>query len=72
MLIRIFSFIIGFLLASLSLAFIMLYINIINLGYNFIDFLNFILKKPELYLLFIGIILMMLAFRKDKKNDLCL
>ncbi len=72
MLIRIVSFIIGFLLASLSLAFIMLYINIINLGYNFIDFLNFILKKPELYLLFIGIILMMLAFRKDKKNDLCL
>jgi len=72
MLIRILSFIIGFVLSSLSLTFIILYLNIINLGYSFFDFINFIIRKWELYLLFVGIILMILAFRKDKKNDLYL
>ncbi len=70
MLIRALIFIIGFILCSLSFAFIIFYLNIISLGYSFLDFVNFIIRKWELYLLFIGIILMVLAFRKDKKNDI--
>lgn len=72
MLLRIISFITGFILSSISLTLIILYLNIISLGYSFFDFLNFIIRKWELYLLFIGIILMILAFRKDKKNDIYL
>ncbi len=68
MLLRIISFIIGFILSSISLTFIILYLNIISLGYSFLNFLSFIIRKWELYLLFIGIILMILAFRKDKKR----
>lgn len=70
MLIRIITFLTGFILSSISLTFIILYLNIINLGYTFLDFLNFIIRKWELYLLFIGIILMIIAFRKDRKNDI--
>ncbi len=72
MLIKIITFIIGFILSSISLTFIILYLNIINLGYTFLDFLNFIIRKWELYLFFIGIILMIIGLRKDKNNDLCL
>ncbi len=72
MLIRILMFLIGIILSSLSLTFIILYLNIINLGYSFHSFVNFIIKRWELYLLFIGIILIVLSLRKDKKNDICL
>lgn len=72
MLIKILMFLIGFILSSLSLTFIILYLNIINLGYSFYSFVNFIIRRWELYLLFIGIILMVLSLRKDKKNDICI
>lgn len=72
MLIKILMFLIGFILSSLSLTFIILYLNIINLGYTFISFVNFIIRRWEFYLLFVGIILMILSLRKDKKNDICL
>ena len=72
MLIKILMFIIGFILTSLSLSFLFLYLNILNLGYNFIEFINFIIKKWELYLFFIGIILMIISLRKEKPDDICL
>jgi hypothetical protein len=72
MLIKIITFIIGFVLSSLSLTFLLLYLNILNLGYSFIEFVNFIIRKWELYLFFVGIILMVLSLRKDKNNDIYL
>ena len=72
MFIRVLTFIIGFILSSLSLTFIILYLNIVNLGYSFLSFISFIIGRWEFYLLFIGIILMVLALRKGKKDDICL
>ena len=72
MLIKALLFILGFILSSLSLSFIILYLNILNLGYSFLEFINFIIRKWELYLLFIGIILMVISFRKGKSNDIYL
>ena len=72
MLMKILMFIIGFTMCSLSLTFLFLYLNILNLGYSFIEFINFIIKKWELYLFFVGIILMIISLRKEKINDICL
>lgn len=72
MLLKFFMFIIGFTLSSLSLTFLFLYLNILNIGYSFIEFINFIIKKWELYLFFIGIILMIISLRKGKPHDICL
>lgn len=72
MLIKSLIFIIGFILSSLSLTFLLLYINVLNIGYSFLDFINFILRKWELYLFFIGIILMAISLRKEKNNDIYL
>ena len=47
-------------------------INILNIGYSFIEFINFIIRKWELYLFFVGIILMIVSLRKGKYNDICL
>ena len=72
MLLKFFMFIIGFTLSSLSLTFLFLYLNILNIGYSFIEFINFIIRKWELYLFFIGIILMIISLRKGKTHDICL
>ena len=72
MLIKSLMFIIGFILSSLSLTFLLLYINVLNIGYSFLDFINFIIRKWELYLFFIGIILMIISLRKGKPHDICL
>lgn len=72
MLIKVFMFILGFILSSLSLTFLFLYLNILNIGYGFVEFINFIIGKWELYLFFIGIILMVVSLRKGKYNDVCL
>ena len=72
MLLKFFMFIIGFTLSSLSLTFLFLYLNILNIGYSFIEFINFIIRKWELYLFFIGIILMIISLRKGKPHDICL
>ena len=72
MLIKSLMFIIGFILSSLSLTFLLLYINVLNIGYSFLDFINFIIRKWELYLFFVGIILMVISLRKEKNNDIYL
>ena len=72
MLSKVLLFAIGFLLSSLSLTFLFLYLNILNLGYSFLEFINFIFRKWELYLFFVGILLMIISLRKGNTNDICL
>ncbi len=71
MLLRIFLFIIGVLISSLSLMFLILYSNLFNMGYNFFEYLNFISKRIECLMLFIGILLIIVSMykRKEKNND---
>ena len=70
--IRILFFLIGFALMVLGLSFIILYLNILTIGYNFSYYVNFITRRIECYYALIGFLIVILAItiKGDKKNEL--
>ena len=71
---RIFFFLVGFAFLVLGNTFIILYLNLLTLGYNFSFYVNFISRRVECYYAPIGffIILLTLITKGDKKNELYL
>lgn len=61
MLIRIFIFLIGFGLTIIGSMYIISYLNLITIGYNFLEYVNFICSRVECIYALIGIILIMLT-----------
>ena len=70
MIFRISIFLIGFGLTTIGLMYIILYLNLINIGYNFLEYVNFIIRRIECLNAIIGIILMILAITIGGKNEL--
>ena len=62
--VRIFTYILGIIIVSISLSFIYLYTNVLTIGLTFGDYLLYISKKWECLMLFLGIILLVYSFRK--------
>ena len=50
--------------------YIICYLNLLNLGYNFIEYVNFIIRRIECINAIIGIIIMIIALSLGGKNDL--
>lgn len=70
---KIFLFLIGFGLMIIGFSTIILYINLLTLGYNFKEYIMFIVKLPEFYYIFIGFILINISmFKRGDKNDRCI
>ena len=59
MLIRIFIFLIGFGLTIIGSMYIISYLNLITIGYNFLEYVNFISRQLECLYFILGIILML-------------
>lgn len=73
MLVRIFFFLVGFGLTVIGCIFIISYLNLMSLGYNFTDYVNFISKRVECYYAIVGIILIALTIfipEREKKYEL--
>ena len=72
--IRIFFFLVGFALLVIGLVFIILYLNILTIGYNFPFYVNFITRRIECYYTIIGfiIILLTITIKGEKKHELYL
>ena len=70
--IRIFFFLTGFALMVIGFTFILLYLNLLTIGYNFSFYVNFIIRRIECYYTVIGfdIILLTLTIKGDKKHEL--
>ena len=70
--IRIFFFLIGFGLMVIGFTFVILYLNILTIGYNFSVYGEFITRRIECYYTIIGfiIILLTLTIKGDKKHEL--
>ena len=70
--IRIFFFLVGFALLVIGLVFIILYLNLLTIGYNFSFYVNFITRRIECYYTIIGfiIILLTLVIKGEKKHEL--
>ena len=65
---RIFFFIIGLFLMITGNTFIILYLNLLTLGYNFSYYVNFITRRIECYYSIIGIIIISITlFTKGAK-----
>lgn len=65
-------FILGTIFISVGIFFLIIYSNILLLGYSFLYFVYFIIKKPFMWLLVLGIILVILTLKEIKKNELLL
>ncbi len=64
---KLFLFLTGFGLMIIGFSTIILYINLFSFGYNFKEYVSYIVKLPELYYLIIGFI--MINFAIIKKGD---
>ena len=59
--IRVFFFLLGFGLMVIGCSFIILYLNLTTIGYNFLEYVNFIIRRVECYSSIIGFIIMILS-----------
>ena len=71
---RIFFFLFGFGLMVIGFTYIILYLNLLSIGYNFCEYVNFIFRRVECYFTLIGlnILILSLFIKGDKKNELYL
>ena len=72
MITRILIFLFGFGLSVVGFIFIISYLNLIPLGYNFLEYVNFIIRRIECLNAIIGIILMIIAIFIGGKNEIYL
>lgn len=70
--IRIFFFLFGFGLMTVGFTYIVLYLNLLNIGYNFSEYVNFISRRPEIYLTLLGFIIINLTIftKGDRRNGI--
>ena len=72
MLIKIFLFLLGFGLMTIGFSTLILYINLFSFGYNFKEYVSYVVKIPEFYYLLIGLLLLnvsiLLKGEKDEKH----
>ena len=58
---RLFLFLFGFGLCILGSTFLILYLNLITIGYSFLEYVNFIIRRVETYYLIVGLIIVTLT-----------
>ena len=56
--VKVILFILGVFLCSFGLLFDLLYLNLLSMGYSFLEYVKFIISRVECNALFIGIILL--------------
>lgn len=70
MLVRIFFFLTGFGLTVIGFVYIIIYLNLLTIGYNFNEYVNFIIRQPECLYALVGIIIMLICiFIPGGKKD---
>lgn len=69
MLVKVFLFLCGFGLMIIGFSTLILYINLFSFGYNFKEYICYILKLPEFYYLVIGFILVNFSILKKGEKD---
>ena len=69
--VRVFFFLVGFGFTVIGCSFIILYLNLTTMGYNFVNYVNFISRRIECYFSIIGIVMMTLSIciKGDKKYE---
>lgn len=69
--VRVFLFLIGFGISILGFAYIISYLNLLTMGYNFWGYVNFIIRRVECLNAIIGISLILISiYMGGKENEL--
>ena len=68
--IRLFFFLVGFGLTVIGSVYIISYLNLLSIGYNFFEYVHYVIRRVECLNTIIGIFLMFLALKKGEKNDI--
>ena len=63
-------FVIGIVLISISISFLIIYINLLNMGYTFSEYVNFIIRRLEIIAFIPGVCLVIISMLKRKENML--
>lgn len=69
MITKIFLILLGIILISYSLFFIIIYLNLLNMGYNIYEYIKYIFTNIECLFIFVGILIIYLTLRR-KKNEI--
>lgn len=68
--VRVFFFLFGFGFMVIGLSFIILYLNLMTMGYNFGNYVNFIIREVECYYSIIGLTIMILSITIKGDGDI--
>lgn len=68
--IRFFFFLIGFGLTIVGSVYIIIYLNLTTIGYNFLEYVNFIIRRFECWNLIIGLLIMIFSLPREEKDEL--
>ena len=66
LMIRIFFFLIGFGIMTIGFVYIVMYLNLLSIGYNFSDYVNFIRVRFECYFTIIGFFIINISLYKRR------
>ena len=67
---KFFFFLIGFGLTIIGCVYIIIYLNLTTVGYNFLEYVNFIIRRLECWNSVIGLIIIYFSLPKEEKNEL--
>ena len=69
--IRFFFFLLGFGFSVIGMMYIILYLNLLTMGYTLVEYIKFIFSRIECILGFIGftIVTIVIFYKGEKKND---
>lgn len=69
MILRIFGFLVGFGFSTIGFVFIISYLNLLSLGYNFLEYVHFICSSPQCLIGPIGLIIISLVIFLPKGEE---
>ena len=70
MFLKFFLFLLGFGLIIIGSVYIICYLNLLDIGYNFFDYVYFIIRRVECLNLILGIFIIILSMNIGGKNEL--
>lgn len=66
---KVFLFLIGFGLTTIGLVYIISYLNLLTIGYNFLYYVNFIIRRIECLYAPIGLILIFISINIERGEN---
>ena len=72
MFLKVLTFLIGMIFTIVGMLSVILYFNLMTIGYSFLEYVNFIIGRYEFWCLPIGLILMFIIIFKGGKREIYL